>query len=89
MIKSDVSFFVYILRTSKNTLYIGQTNNIEKRLKQHKNKKGAKYLRSFSSFELVYIEELKTRIDAMKRESELKKWSKAKKEALIHLQKQK
>ena len=80
-----MSYFVYILRTSSNTLYIGQTNNLEKRLQQHKNKstKTAKYLRPFSSFELVYKEEYVTRVAAMKREMQLKNWTKTKKEALI------
>lgn len=76
-------FFVYILRTSLNTLYIGQTNNLEKRLKEHKEGKGAKYMRFVSSFELVYSEEFKTRSEAMKREYELKTWDKKKKEELI------
>lgn len=81
----EKSFIVYILRTSLNTLYIGQTNNLEKRLQEHKNrnKKSAKYLRLFSSFELVYKEEYATRVDAMRREIQLKNWSKTKKEALI------
>ncbi len=80
-----MSYFVYILRTSLNTLYIGQTNNLEKRLVEHKKKtaKAAKYLRLFSSFELVYQEEYPTRREAMRREIELKGWTKAKKEALI------
>lgn len=80
-----MKYFVYILRTSSNTLYIGQTNNLEKRLKEHRNKtsKGAKYTRYFNSFELVYSETFKTRSKAMKREYELKQLSKAKKEALI------
>ncbi len=76
-------FYVYILRTSSNTLYTGQTNNLKKRLEQHKNKKGAKYIKYFDSFELVYFEFLTTRSDAMKRERELKQLSKIKKEALI------
>jgi len=78
-------FFVYILRTSSNTLYIGQTNNLEKRIKEHKNKssKSAKYIRYFSSFELVYREKHPTRSEAMQREFQLKRWSRAKKEALI------
>ncbi|MBI2012019.1 GIY-YIG nuclease family protein [Candidatus Daviesbacteria bacterium] len=82
-----MSYSVYILRTSSNTLYIGQTNNLEKRIKEHKNKKGkgAKYIRSFSSFELVYFEKLKTRSEAMKREWQLKGWTKAMKETLINL----
>ena len=78
-------FTVYILRTSSNTLYIGQTNNLEKRLKEHQSKsnKSAKYMKYFSSFKLVYKEGYTSRIEAMKREYELKQLSKAKKEALI------
>ena len=78
-------FFVYILRTSSNTLYIGQTNNLEKRLKEHQNKssKSAKYVRYFDSVSLVYSEQSPTRKEAMRRETQLKKWPKAKKEALI------
>lgn len=80
-----MSFFVYILRTSSNTLYIGQTNNLKKRIREHNGKTGksAKYIKYFSSCELVYSEELATRGDALGREYELKQWSKAKKEALI------
>ena len=78
-------YYVYILRTSANTLYIGQTNNLEKRLLEHKNKtsKSAKYIRYFSSFSLVYKEEFPTRKEAMKREWQLKQWTRVKKEALI------
>lgn len=78
-------YFVYILRTSSNTLYIGQTNNLEKRLKEHTDKspKSAKYLRYFKSYKLVYSEKFETRSEAMKREIQLKRLTKAKKEALI------
>ena len=78
-------YFVYILRTSSNTLYIGQTNNLERRLEEHKNhkSKSAKYIRYFSSFSLVYSEKYLTRKEAMQREFQLKKWSKTKKEALV------
>jgi putative endonuclease len=78
-------FYVYILRTSANTLYVGQTNNLEKRIKEHKSKtiKSSKYVRSFPSFELVYFESLDTRSKAMRREYEIKQFSKIKKEILI------
>jgi len=77
-------FIVYILRTSSNTLYIGQTNNLEKRLKEHKeHKRGAKYMRAFDSFELVYTEEFGTRSEAMKREIQLKRLTKLQKESLL------
>lgn len=80
-----IAFTVYILRTSSNTLYIGQTNNLEKRLKEHQSKttRSAKYMRFFNSCELVYSEIYPTRVEAMKREWQLKKLSKVQKEALI------
>lgn len=80
-----MSFFVYILRTSSNTLYIGQTNNLEKRLKEHQNKtsKSAKYIKYFLSCALVYSEMYPSRTQALKREWQLKKWTKAQKETLI------
>lgn len=83
--KESMSYFVYIIRTSSNTLYIGQTNNLEKRLKEHKDKssKSARYIRYFPSFGLVYSEMYPTRKEAMQRELQLKRWKKAKKEALI------
>ena len=78
-------YYMYILRTSSNTLYIGQTNDLEKRLKEHKNKssKSAKYIRYFKSFKLVYSEKYSTRKEAMQREYKLKKWTRSEKEALI------
>lgn len=83
--ESLMSYFVYILRTSSNTLYIGQTNNLQKRLKEHQSRtsKSARYIKYFSSFKLVYSEKYETRTEAMKREWQLKHWTKVKKEALI------
>ncbi len=80
-----MSYFVYMLRTSSNTLYIGQTNDLEKRIEEHRSKsaKSAKYIRYFSSFELVHQERFSTRSKAMKREAQLKKLTKAEKETLI------
>ena len=78
-------YYVYILRTSLDTLYIGQTNNLGKRLKEHQGKstKSAKYTQYFNSVKLVYSEKYQTRKEAMQREIQLKKWPKAKKEAII------
>ncbi len=80
-----MTYFVYVLRTSSNTLYIGQTNNLEKRLIEHKDKKGkgSKYIRSFDSFELVHSDEFVSRSESMKREIQLKKLTKNEKEKLI------
>ena len=78
-------YFVYVLRTSSDTLYIGQTNNLDKRLREHQSKstKSARYVRCFDSVKLVYSEKYKTRKEAIKREIQLKKLTKAKKESLI------
>ena len=78
-------FFVYILRSTSNELYTGQTNNLDSRTEIHttKNWKAAKFTKDGECFSLVYHEEYKTRIEAMHRETQLKGWSRAKKEALI------
>lgn len=81
-----MTYYVYILRTDKDTLYVGQTNNLKKRLGEHKRgAKKAKYLRMFKGFTLVYQEEFKSRSEAMIREYELKRFSKDKKENLIKI----
>ena len=78
-------YFVYILRTPSNTLYIGQTNNLNRRISEHNlNKnKSAKYLRGKTPAKLIYVEKYSTLQEAMKREWQLKKWKKIKKEALV------
>lgn len=78
-----MSWYVYILRTNRNTLYTGITNNVHRRLEAHKKKKGAKYLRIFESFELVYTEMVELKGTALRREREIKKLSKTQKEAMI------
>ena len=76
-------YYVYIIRTDKNTLYTGQTNNLEKRIIQHKSGKGSKYLRSFKSFDLVYTEKFTSLSLAMQREWQIKQMVKARKEELV------
>lgn len=80
--------FFYIVRCSDNTLYSGQTNNLEKRIKEHNSSllKGAKYTKTRRPVKLVYFEEYLTIQLAMKREWEVKKWTKAKKENLVKCQ---
>lgn len=77
--------FVYILRSSSNELYIGQTNNLNIREHQQltKSTKAAKFIKDGEKFSLVYKEEYSTRLLAMRREKQLKGWSRIKKEALI------
>lgn len=78
-------YTVYILKTSGNTLYTGISNNLERRLNEHRNhtKKSAKYMRSFESFELVYTEKVDSKSDALKREFEIKNLTRKQKDSLI------
>lgn len=75
--------FVYIARCSDGTLYTGWTTNIQKREKAHNCGKGAKYTRSRRPIRIVYIEKFNFKIEALKREREIKKLTKYKKEQLI------
>lgn len=66
-------------------IYIGQTDNLKRRIKEHMEEldKAAKFSRDFGGFRLVYKEEFESRLEAMRREKQLKGWTRAKKEALI------
>ena len=76
-------YFVYILLCKDGSYYIGSSNDVERRFKDHLSGKGGRYTRSHKSQRVVYKEELATKSEALKREAQLKKWTKAKKEALI------
>ena len=80
-----MSYSVYILRFSNNSLYIGQTNNLDQRLRDHQSKtsRSAKFSKENGEFHLVYSEDYPTLLEAMRREKQLKGWTRAKKEALI------
>jgi putative endonuclease len=79
-------FYFYILRCKDGTLYCGSTNNPEKRLKLHNTGRGSAYVKSRGGGEMVYTESFETIGDAMRRELEVKKWSRVKKEELISSQ---
>lgn len=77
-------FFAYILECKDKTLYVGSTNNLEKRLHEHNNSKnGAHYTKIRRPVVLKYSETLETFGEARKRETELKGWSRCKKLELI------
>jgi putative endonuclease len=74
---------VYILKCSDCSSYVGHTAHIESRLKAHHCGKGAKHTATRLPVTLVYQEPANSKAVAMKREQQIKHWSKAKKEALI------
>ena len=74
---------VYILQTKNKQLYTGITSDVIRRMKEHKTGKGARFTRIFGFKKLLYTESQFTRSDALKRESEIKRWPKQKKLQLI------
>jgi putative endonuclease len=76
-------YFVYIIRCKDNSLYTGITNDLERRFNEHKTGIGGHYTSSKEVDKIVYTEQHPNRSSALKREAQIKKWTKAKKEALI------
>ena len=76
-------WFVYILLCNDESYYIGSSNDVEKRFKEHLDGKGGRYTRSHKPVKLVYKEELANKSEALKREAELKKLTRIKKQALV------
>lgn len=77
------SFYVYILRCVDDSLYVGHTDDMEKRMSEHELGIHGGYTKSRRPVRLVYSEEFSSRDEAFRRERQLKSWTRAKKEALI------
>ncbi len=78
-----MSYYVYLLRCSDDTLYTGCTNDLKRRIQAHNAGKGAKYTRSRRPVELVYQEIQPDRSAALRREAKVKQLSRKEKLALI------
>ena len=74
---------VYILRCGDGTLYTGWTNDLEKRLRAHAARKGAKYTRARLPVTLVYTEVFETEHEARSREYGIKRLTRSQKLSLI------
>lgn len=78
-------FFCYILECADKTYYTGWTTDPTRRERQHNAGRGAKYTRMKRPVKLVYVEELSSRNEAMKRERAIKKMTRSQKRKLIQL----
>ena len=76
-------YHVYILRCSDNSLYVGHTANVEARLRAHNMGLGAAHTFKRRPVQLLFAEAHPTRLAAIRRERQLKGWTRGKKEALI------
>lgn len=75
--------YTYILECQDGTYYTGWTNNLEKRLKDHNDGKGAKYTKARLPVVLVYYEMFQTKEEAMRREYAIKHMTRKEKEELM------
>ena len=78
-------WFLYIIRTAKQSLYTGITTDVARRLHQHQMGKGAKYLKGHQDFTVVYQLSVEGRATALKLEYRIKQLSKIQKEKLVLL----
>ena len=77
-------YWIYILVSgSGNAIYIGVTNNIERRIWEHRNGQGSEFAKKYRATRLVYSEEYDNPNDAIAREKQLKGWRRERKTELV------
>jgi putative endonuclease len=77
-------YFVYILLCADGSFYVGSTSDLLRRERTHNEGRGAKYTAGRTPVRVVYSEPHESRAAAQKREAQLKRWPRAKKQALIN-----
>ena len=77
------NYYVYILSSLKGTLYIGVTNDLERRVLEHKQGANSGFTKKYRVNLLVYYEEFTSIEDAILREKQIKGWRREKKRALV------
>lgn len=78
------TYFVYLLTNqTKTVLYVGVTNNLERRINEHKSETIDGFTKKYKVVNLVYFEMFSDVNDAIAREKQIKRWSRKKKNALI------
>lgn len=76
-------FYCYIVRCADGTLYTGVTSNLARRLEEHNAGKGARYTARRRPVSMVWNGAFPNRSQAQRREAEIKRWRREKKESLI------
>ncbi len=79
-------YYVYILTSPNNrVMYIGVTNNLERRVWEHKSKAVSGFTQKYNVTKLVYFEECSDIMSAIAREKQIKGWLRKKKDALVEV----
>ena len=85
-IYNSAMWFVYVLLCNDDSFYTGYTNNLEQRFTDHVNGKGGRYTRSHKPIRVIYTEQTSSKSDALRREMEIKSWTRNKKIKELGLQ---
>lgn len=83
-ILNEVTWHLYLIRLGSGQLYTGITTDVSRRFGEHRNGKGAKFLRGREGLKLVFSSPIGDRSSALKIEATVKKLPKQRKEALIN-----
>lgn len=76
-------WFVYILQCKNGDLYTGITDDVRRRFEEHASGKGGHFTKSFVAEEILFSEQQPDKPSALKRETQIKGWTRKKKLALI------
>ncbi|MFA6322783.1 MAG: GIY-YIG nuclease family protein [Candidatus Buchananbacteria bacterium] len=76
-------WYFYIARCLDDSLYIGMTSDVDERIIRHNRGYGAEWIKQHGEAKIVYTETYNTYLETHRRELQVKKWSKKKKEHLI------
>jgi len=79
----DYNFYVYIMASLTGTLYVGMTNDINRRVYEHKHNLIEGFTKKYSCHKLVYYEHFTDVCEAINREKQIKRWRREKKQNLI------
>jgi predicted GIY-YIG superfamily endonuclease len=77
-----VPHYVYLLRCADNSLYVGETSDLQTREQDHNEGRGGSYTAKRRPVHIVYAEQYRSREEALRRERQIKRWSSPKKELL-------
>lgn len=78
-------YFVYMIKNTADKLYVGITDDPQQRLSEHNSKRGARYTSRIPTYKIIFLEKYSSPVEARKREIQIKKWRRDKKEILIQL----
>lgn len=73
------NFYVYILASENGTLYVGITNNLQRRIYEHKMNMNEGFTKKYKCYKLVYFEVYNSPNNAILREKQIKRWRRSKK----------